>query len=83
MRLCAWRLLIHADVGGQSNERGRACRYKSVLRQEQTSGDINRGTGATSGNTLTRSGRIVDMEPVRVYRVDDEMARRVRARFNS
>ena len=33
-------------------------------------------------NTLTRSGRIVDMRPLNVYRVDSETARRFIARLN-
>src|SRR5205085_4697428 len=45
--------------------------------------DVFVGFENDEDNTLTRSGRIADMEPVRVYRVDSETARRVRARFNS
>ena len=43
--------------------------------------DIFVGFENDEDNTLTRSGRVEDMEPLRVYRVDDETARRFLARL--
>jgi 3D (Asp-Asp-Asp) domain-containing protein len=43
--------------------------------------DIFVGFENDEDNTLTRSGRVRDMEPLRVYRVDDETARRFLARL--
>ena len=43
--------------------------------------DIFVGFENDEDNTLTRSGRVQDMEPLRIYRVDDETARRFLARL--
>ena len=43
--------------------------------------DIFVGFENDEDNTLTRSGRVRDMEPLKVYRVDEETARRFLARL--